>query len=393
MGFSSDHAYNPTKQKIVPPVLLSPEQVDYSKTEEKSTNNACAYRTCTDDKICADDEIIGRAVEFIWSSFCGQPTESYPTFHFKHSSSFDSLRERLEEHVGLSRFVDDKIRLDWNADTCDLILRLMPTFVHDIFRDSVKLRLEEGLNSVAQAYPELEATRRKIIPGGHSDVTGQGVHWFNKSPDGQFLFKGATISPFLLEVAYSKEERALLNKLDEYFTAIPGCTVLSFDLNYADPSTRRTAGYTHSASVSLATSMRDIEDPELAAVDELVEEEIFREAGRAVQGTLEIPFELFVPVEQRSNLPVSAAAASVCVNFADLARILSDAEKEQRVRNATPEPRTPLKGVKWRKRNGEVKTRYAPGPKRPQTRSQRTRSQAGPRRSQRLRSASTESYR
>ncbi|GAP85102.1 hypothetical protein SAMD00023353_2200310 [Rosellinia necatrix] len=358
-SFSGDHdcRRGREKQGTATPSLPSPQQTDCSNTEAKSTDSdderTGDERTDderTDDEH-TDDEIIERAFQAIWSSFCALHTESYPAFHFSRPSAFDRLQERLNEHAGLSHFVADKVRLDWNADTCDLIIRLMPTFVHDNFQDSVKFILENGLDRVAQEYPELEATRRMIIPGGHSSVTGKG---FNKSPDGQLAFKGAKISPLFLEVAYSQGEKTLLNKLHEYFAKAPGCTILSFDLDYATPSTRRAEGYAHGASVSLATSKPDPEDPEYVVVEALVESEMFQQAGQAVQGNLKIPFNLFVPLEQREDLPACAAAAGVNVNFADLARFLSDAEEQQRIRDATPEPSKPIKGIKWRKRNGSV---------------------------------------
>ena len=388
-SFGSDHSCDQKRLLRDTSALLSPEQTDCSDTDDKSPKSA-ANRV--------DDDTIGRAFEVVWSSFCALPTESYPTFHFNNSDSFGLLRERFEGHEGLSQYVDDKVRLDWNADTGDLVLRLMPTFVHDSFQDSVKSVLEAELKRVAKQYPELEPTCRKIIPGGHSSVT-QTTHRFNKSPDGQFAFKGVKTSPFIFEVAYSEEEKGLLNKIYEYFLEVPGCTVLSFDLNYAAPSARRVEGYTHGASVSLATSMPDPDpgDPGFVVVEALVEVEIFRQAGQAIQGNLEIPFKLFVPLEQREELPESANNASVCIRFANLARFLSDAEEQQRIRDATPEPIRPVRGIRWRKRDGNVIITLALEPRRPRTRSTSTRSgsirsastrsRGLSRRSQRLRSA------
>ncbi|KAK5636038.1 hypothetical protein RRF57_011750 [Xylaria bambusicola] len=376
-SFGSDRGCDQKRSLHDTPALLSPEQTDCSDTDNNKSPKSTADRV--------DNDTTERAFEVVWSSFCALPTDSYPTFHFRNSCSFDLLRDRFEDREGLSQYVDDKVRFDWNADTGDLVLRLMPTFVHDNFQDSVKSVLEAELHRVAEQYPELEPTCRKIIPGGHSSVT-QRTHRFNKSPDGQFAFKGAKTSPFIFEVAYSEEEKGLLNKIHEYFLEVPGCTVLSFDLNYAVPSARRVEGYTHAASVSLATSMPDPDpdDPGFVAVEALVEAEMFRHAGQAIQGNLEIPFKLFVPLEQREELPESANNASVCIRFADLARFLSDAEEQQRIRDATPEPTRPVRGIRWRKRDGNVITTLVPEPRRPRTRSTSTRSES-------IRSASTRS--
>ncbi|KAI1746446.1 hypothetical protein F4782DRAFT_524458 [Xylaria castorea] len=367
----------PTETTTTTTLPPSPEQTDCD-----SINNSAS----TDDED-EDEVIIERAFDVIWANFCALPTPNYPTFHFKNPSAFEILQTRFDEHVGLSQFVHDKVRLDWNADTCDLILRLMPTFVHDTFQDLVKFALEAELNRVARDYPELEPTRRQITSAGHSSVE-KGAGRFSKSPDGHLAFKGTNSSPFFFEVAYSEAEKVLLNKVYEYFTEVPGCTILTFDLDYAAPSTRRAEGHVHGASVSLATSMPDPEDPDSLAVEELVEAEMFREAGQALEGNLEIPFRLFVPLEQRGDLPPSAAAASVCFSFAELAQFLSDAEELQRIRDVTPEPGKQYKNINWRKRNGDV-TRVAVDPKRPRTRSRRARPEGPPRRSRRLGSAST----
>ncbi|KAI0469680.1 hypothetical protein GGR56DRAFT_662171 [Xylariaceae sp. FL0804] len=387
-SFSSDHSHDHScerrkKQPTEDSALLSPNPTEYSDCYDVKSE---AAESAGDESI--DGQVIQRAYKVIWNSFCGLPTAHYPTFHFENPASFDILRARLDGQVGLSHFVDNKIRLDWNADTGDLVLRLMPTFVHDNFQDVVKSAIDAELNRVAREHPELEATRRKITPGGHSSACRK---HFSKSPDGQFAFKGTQTSPFFLEVAYSEEEKNLLEKTHEYFAKIPGCTLLSFDLDYAVPSKRRRHEHAHDATASLATSMPDTEDSGFVTVDSLVEAEMFRKAGRAVPGDLSIPFKFFVPWEQRGELPDSAATANICLNFTDLARFLSEAEEEQRIRDKTPEPSQPCKGIKWRKKNGEVTTTLAPEPKRPRTRSERPRSRSAspPRRSPRLRSAST----
>ncbi|KAI1158794.1 hypothetical protein F5B18DRAFT_656318 [Nemania serpens] len=408
---------NPKQQRSDTPALPSPVQTSCSDTEHTSTDWALEHDTDCDTVEATDNETIERAFQTIWDRFCALPTEKYPTFHFREPTSFDILQRQLHEHVGLSGFVEDQVRQDWNADTCDLTLRLMPTFIHDYFQESVTLILAAELDRIARESPELQATRLNILQGGHTDITRKHQFAreksssvkgnssttrtavdFQKSPDGQFVFKGAKFPPFIFEIAYSEEEKKIWRKTQEYFSKIPGVTVLSFDLDYASPRMRRADRHTHSACASMATSMRHPEHPTTVVVKKLAEAEIFRDAGQVIQGELEIPFTLFVPIEQRDGLPAAAGGACVHLDFVDLDRILHDAEEQQRFHDATPTPEPEaaelIDRIMWEEKDGEVLTTLiSEEPKPRPRRSKRTMSRDAmpgdqPRRSRRLRSAS-----
>ncbi|KAI0198235.1 hypothetical protein F4808DRAFT_266972 [Astrocystis sublimbata] len=288
-SFSSDHSgggQQKHRQRSDPAPLKQPQRSESVLPSPEQTESSESPASIPSD---VDEDIIQHAFDVVWAFYCSLPlpTGPYPTFHFTSPPSFDALYRRFDEHKGLSQFVLDNFRVDWNADTCELLLRLMPTFVHDIFQNLVQSAIKAELKRVSEEYPELEPTYRNIIPAGHA-FSQRGSLTSIKSPDGQFLFQGAPTSPLLFEVAYSEDERKALNKLHEYFTHTPGYTILTFDLDYAPPKKRRAEGHTHCAAVLLATSIQDVDDPEYIAVDELLDS-MFREDGQPSRGTSTYP--------------------------------------------------------------------------------------------------------
>ncbi|KAI0444129.1 hypothetical protein F4803DRAFT_512719 [Xylaria telfairii] len=305
------------------PRLPSSELTDRSDNDSASEDNT-------------DREVIEKAIQVIKDTFCWLRTEAYPVFHFENPSSFQSLQARLEkDFVNLSRFFNNCVRFDWNANTCDLLLRLRTTVIHDSFGPLVMQKIEAELLRIAED-PALLPFHDEIFPAGTASIKGPD---FSKSPDAQLAYIGARDPPFILEVAYTQEEKVVLKKVVDYYIKIPGCTVLSFDLDYARPLIRNEEKHAHNGAVSLGTSKTEDRDGRRFTVQKnLIEEKVFREAGKAIEGTFEIPFPLFIPLEHRQALPESANDASVCIDFADLAKWLSMAEHQQRLRDAPPEP-------------------------------------------------------
>ncbi|KAI0417665.1 hypothetical protein F5X98DRAFT_137837 [Xylaria grammica] len=240
----SDYSCDRKKQQTETPLLSYKHSSSEDSASEDSTDHT-------------DRETINDAFQAIRASFFGLPTqEAYPAFHFENPSSFQSLQNLLEESVGLSQFVKDKVRLDWNPDTGDLLLRLMPTTVYEYFKVRVTRKIYKQLRRISQD-PELAPICKQIFEGGEADIikkgADEGANEFRKSPDGQFGFEGTKPPPFILEVAYSQKERQVLLKRNEYFRYFPGCTLLTFDLDYAPPEIRA-ADHVHSGAVSLASS-------------------------------------------------------------------------------------------------------------------------------------------
>ncbi|KAJ2984952.1 hypothetical protein NUW58_g5793 [Xylaria curta] len=286
-----------------------------------------------------DRKIVDEAFQTIKASFDGKPTQSYPTFQFENPSSFQFLQNQLKNTVGLSQFFNNQVRFDWNAKTGNLVLRLMLTFVHEHVQNMVAGILEKEIRRIGED-PDLKSVCEKILPGGQADITKGGAKYFRKTPDGQLVFKGTRHPTFVFEVAYSEEEKHILDKVEDYFYNLRNCTVLSLDLSYAPPSTRTAEGHAHDGAVSLSTSSPVYKG-----------ENIFI-------GEVEIPFQLLIPWEQRKDLPKSADAARVCIPFAELTEYLSTGEEEQRLRDSPPElstPPPPVMGLIYRKRNGDIR--------------------------------------
>ncbi|KAJ2998899.1 hypothetical protein NUW58_g178 [Xylaria curta] len=365
--FIGDHSCDQKKKSTDTPRLPSPELTDRSDNDSASEDNT-------------DREVIEKAFQVIKDTFCGLRTEAYPVFHFENPSSFQSLQARLEkDSVNLSRFFKNCVRFDWNANTCDLLLRLMTTVIHDSFGLLVMRKIDAELLCIAED-PALLPFYDEIFPAGTASIKGPD---FSKSPDAQLAYIGARHPPFVLEVAYTQEEKAVLKKVVDYYMKIPGCTVLSFDLDYAKPSIRIKENHAHNGAVSLVTSKTEDRDRgRFTIIENLIEEKVFREAGKAIEGAFEIPFRLFIPLEHRQDLPESANDASVRIDFAFLAKLLSKLEPQQRLCDAPPEPSVEITGIIERKRNGE-EILINPDPKRLKT------LEPLPSRSQRLQSVST----
>ncbi|KAI8948496.1 hypothetical protein F4801DRAFT_581362 [Xylaria longipes] len=51
---------------------------------------------------------------------------------YADSADRETINKAFQED-GLSGFVDDKIRFDWNTDTGDLLLRVLLTVIHEFF--------------------------------------------------------------------------------------------------------------------------------------------------------------------------------------------------------------------------------------------------------------------
>ncbi|KAI0410646.1 hypothetical protein F5X98DRAFT_381560 [Xylaria grammica] len=222
----------------------------------------------------------------------------------------------------------------------------MPPFIHEAFKEFVSRELQGEMDRIADEYPDLADTRHKIFRLSRTPVRKHESR-FNLSPDSQLRSEDGFRSHFFIEVGYGEGEGSLLSKTCDYCCAAPGCTVLSFSLDYAAPSTRRAEGYTHGGSFSLCTSMVDPEAPNRVIIEELMDAERFRGAGAgdAAPQNLEIPFELLVPAGRRGDLPASAAAARARISAAELAQFLSMTDEHLRLvderRQRTPEPGSP----------------------------------------------------
>jgi hypothetical protein len=357
-SFSSEEGHIKGRVQAVPFKLPSPA---HSRSDSET------HPDCPDTHDGGDcDDCAQKAYDTIWNKFCGPPTLACPTFHLYDQSSYERLHQKLEQHPGLLEFFKNEVRKDWNAATGKLTLRLMASYLHDVFKESFGIAIQKELDRVARAYPALLSFREKIIPAGHGKVQKgrgkSGLPYFERSPDGQLMYQGAKYPHFLFEVGYSQDERSLRRIVTEYFEEVVETeyTFLTFDIDYAYPPKRKVKGHYHPASVSLWVSEQDFgcgEDYDCdVVVKNLMDTVVFRDkAGNAMQGELVLPFKLFVPAERRGDLPdeALAAAANINIPFGRLSELVNSAEQLQRECEADA-PALRVRKVRWLDTDGAV---------------------------------------
>ncbi|KAI0417669.1 hypothetical protein F5X98DRAFT_374552 [Xylaria grammica] len=230
----------------------------------------------------------------------------------------------------LLAYFKNKIRADWNATSCTLTLRLMPTHVHKGVQGKFQSALDKEIQRIANNYPQLQGLCAKLKSYIHADVKKNGL---TKSPDGQLLFDGIKFPTFIFEVAYSQREKSLLETVTEYFDICEMCTVVTFDIEYV-PSTHRKLGSCSTvSSVSLFTSK---EDKENIIIQQVINRKIFRQEKQALPGELTIPFQLLLPWKERDcqSLP----NVNLRFLFSELSDWVSKTEVRQQLQDATPSP-------------------------------------------------------
>lgn len=277
----------------------------------------------------------------IWDSFCGLPVQENPKFHLEQSS-YELLYHKLSEHRGLLQYFEDKIRKDWNASTGRLTLNFMATRIHDIFKEKLVQVLTQELDRIGRE-PSLRPFRNKITSAGHSKIQKKGplrAPVFDKSPDGQLIYRSALYPPFVFEIAYSQREVSLHNTVEEFFENAPGkiCTVLAVEIEYAEEKDRLAEGHQHAASVSLWNT-----EPTEDGIDIhcLMDSRPFRDRdGSHLPGHVAMSFSSFLPIKERSKLPRAARDAEVRLDFAELSEFVRIAEEAQRIsdKGISPSP-------------------------------------------------------
>jgi len=385
--------------------LPSPERSDTDTHSDRSVVHSHDHDRDAYADADADNTAFDHAYQTIWRSFCGLPAEqACPTFRLHYQNTYERLYQRLAETCGLLEYYEQEIRKDWNPKTGNLTLRLMPSTLHEIFKENLGRALFQELDRIAEGYPSLRPFCGKIISAGHAQVRERARQSqarappFDRSPDGQLQYTGKRYPHVIIEIAYSQDKRSLDGLVTEYFEQVSDkfCTFLAFDIDYAYPRERRAIGHKHPASVSLWTSEPDLEDPETINIRSLMDKMVFRDKdAMAMPRELTLPFRLLVPTSERNKIPDTDA--EVCLPFARLAEFVDQAEQQQRANeaSATPEPR-PRK-FRWLDKDG-VLTRETTlaASKRRRTSSAsasaplsvRTRTAVKPRRSSRLHSTS-----
>jgi len=142
------------------------------------------------------------------------------------------------------------------------------------------------------------------------------------------------ISPFIVEVAYSQDEKELRDTVMKYFKKFPGqiCTILSVKIQWAGEK-RKFADHFHAASVSLWTS--EFSESNDVFVRHMLDAAKFRDhEGHAMPGAVAIPLASFLPLKERDKHDIPGHA-ELRLDFAGLASYVELGEARQRERDST----------------------------------------------------------
>ncbi|KAI1753485.1 hypothetical protein F4782DRAFT_529362 [Xylaria castorea] len=235
---------------------------------------------------------IERAQLVIEDSYQSQLVPHYPTFCFQGKRSYEKLRRKLQDGDGcLLRYFDESLRKDWNAETGELALRLMPSSLYELVEELLVDAIKGELDRVAKANHSLQAIRKDIRDSSHASLHNSSIEYpvsVYKPPDGQFFYDDIRGAPFVIEISYSEKEHELLTRIKEYFIYLHSVsTVLAVDIEYAPPEIPQAPDYTHRATVCLWTAKRTGETIDI----QRHKKANFRGNGQAVPGQLIIPFK------------------------------------------------------------------------------------------------------
>lgn len=247
-----DHASHP--KKCSPDSSFEADQSS-DKTREKGPRSVPSNKGNRDE----DDSQAGRALELILARARGQPLrlgkgEAAGWLEISITPSrYAQLRRDLQQHHPQAwGYFLDKIRHDYDPRDCLLVLRLMPTLVHDCFLLRVSDRINEWIRQLREDQRLHELVRKAISnidAAGTADVeiqvdipAGPDKATSTKSPDGQYDYLGHKHPPFVIEIAYSQKPKDLPRLAKQYYEDSDGRikTVLTVDLEYT-PKARRKA--------------------------------------------------------------------------------------------------------------------------------------------------------
>lgn len=375
----------------------------------KTTRDAAALPSLPSPQQSDPDnthDLLDEPYQTIWDHFCGIPPQvSSIAFNLRDQTTFEFLYKRLEKQPGLLPYFEEKIWKEWDVDTGVLLLRLIPMAepVHEITKMKVDRAIDTELDRIVHDIPTLRPIRQMIVQAGNSHIKKKKrsrAPEFWKVPDGQthFASRGCRYPPFIVEVAYSQDEQDLLNTVKTYFTKLPGkiCTILSINIQFAERQKRKLPDHFHAASVSLWTSESSGND---ILIRHSVDAKFRDDQGRAIPGTVTIPFASFLPLKECGKYDIPAHA-ELRLDFADLASYVALGETRQRERDEnvsrSPTPQLEQRGkVLFADLDGAIVDEHVMPSKKRRTGSvgsvpivsrSRTRSQSRPRRSSRIES-------
>ncbi|KAI1738480.1 hypothetical protein F4680DRAFT_467418 [Xylaria scruposa] len=276
--------------------------------------------------LASEASVIDRIVKVVLNHQRGKIPNKNPEFHLERQQ-YDQLLDTLQK-ADLEEYFNNHIRYQWDANSGELELLFTTTPLHEGFLGSLDYELRRQIERL-ERNPAIAPFAEELEIFRHSESeTGDGQ--LKKSPDGQFRYKDAEVPTFVYKVGHSQSGVNVLKVCQTYLNQWPGQlgAVLGFNFSYR---TGRT-GSEYNASVFLWRA--DLVDRNGRRILEhkVVQHASFRKKGRALPGSLRIPFELFIPPHERSRLPSEARTAFININYNVLNRWLKRAERHERKR-------------------------------------------------------------
>ncbi|KAI0197041.1 hypothetical protein EV127DRAFT_507324 [Xylaria flabelliformis] len=252
--------------------------------------------------LTSEASVIDRIIKLVLDHQRGIIPNKNPKFHLEEQQ-YDQLLDTLQK-ADLEEYFDNYIRYQWNADSGELELLLIATPLHEGFLGSLDYELGRQIEQLEQ-NPAIAPFAEDLKIFRHAEVATEDER-LKMSPDGQFRYKESDVPAIVYEVAHNQSEVDVLK-------------------------TGRT-GFEYNASVFLWRADLVDRDGRRILEHKVVQHASFRKQGRALPGSLRIPFKLFIPPHQRYRLPSEARTAFIDINYNELNRWFEKAERQERKR-------------------------------------------------------------
>ncbi|KAF2864678.1 hypothetical protein BDV95DRAFT_600349 [Massariosphaeria phaeospora] len=273
---------------------------------------------------------------------------------------YSTLKNTLAADASLGLWVADKLRYNYSAAEQTLTLR-MPAPPHDVFASRLESLLSAKLlallpaNTAAQPgddiLPSSSPTQEQHPPvsrlhglvsslSSASTSTSALQTLDQKSPDGQFHYKGHAVPPLVIEVGNSQTSESLTDAATSWIqnTEARTRTVITVDIEYQAPDQRNKPAAlrkARQASYSVYTFEILHEDGEdFSSITTRYEDVAFREAdptkpghSRTAPGELMLNLSDFCP---RDALLDDDPNPTITITHRELHRILREGEQVER---------------------------------------------------------------
>ncbi|KAI9770858.1 MAG: hypothetical protein M1839_003021 [Geoglossum umbratile] len=176
----------------------------------------------------------------------GRPIERHPWTVFQLTlGEYDEIERQLEREESLWGFVKDKIRYDYDARRCKLVVR-MPTSVHELLiegvEDAIRCELKTirgGSDKAALFAQKVRMTRSTIIrfPVDDAPSTTESKY----EPDASFWHADALYPGVIIEVSYSQKRKCVGRLAEDYLLDSDASVrvVVGLDIEYGGKGSRK----------------------------------------------------------------------------------------------------------------------------------------------------------